>query len=227
MGWNPAVSSLRPTMAGVSGAAPMNRFGRREVLRGVAIGGAIALAGCTGSSTPETVTDTQAPGPTGQSVTEGSEESVPSTQANADSEAWRSITLTDVDSGETFTVDEFAGQPVLLESFAVWCPVCTTQQKHIATLHEQRSDVVTISLNTDPNENAERVKAHKDSHGFDWRYAVSPPAMTESLLDTFGIIITNAPAAPVVRICPDGTASLVSGGGAKSAEKLAAAIDAC
>ena len=43
--------------------------------------------------------------------------------------AWLATELTDVATGETFTLAEFAGTPVLLESFAVWCPICTNQQK--------------------------------------------------------------------------------------------------
>ena len=67
--------------------------------------------------------------------------------------AWLATELTDVSTGETFTIAEFAGTPVLLESFAVWCPICTNQQKQVRALHEEvGDDVISIALNTDPNE---------------------------------------------------------------------------
>ena len=34
--------------------------------------------------------------------------------------AWADIELTDVETGETFTISEFAGGPVLIQAFAVW-----------------------------------------------------------------------------------------------------------
>lgn len=49
--------------------------------------------------------------------------------------------LTDVNTGETFTPLDFTGNPVLLESFAVWCPVCLSQQRHIGSLHNTRNQL--------------------------------------------------------------------------------------
>jgi hypothetical protein len=40
---------------------------------------------------------------------------------------WMRIPLKDISTGENFTVADFAGRPVLLETFAVWCPTCTKQ----------------------------------------------------------------------------------------------------
>ena len=68
---------------------------------------------------------------------------------------WQDIELKDINSQETFTIGEFK-KPVLIESFAVWCPTCTEQQKEMKKLHELREDVVSISLDTDPNEDAEK-----------------------------------------------------------------------
>lgn len=179
-----------------------------------------ALAGCAGSSrsanTPETG------GTSTDADSAGMETSTPSAVDD-----WRAVELTDVTTGEAFTVSGFGGRPVLVEFFAVWCPVCTSQQQELGTLVERRDDLVAISLNVDPNEDAEQVREHAEKKGFDWRYAVSPPAMTKALIDEFGTVVTNAPAAPVVRICPDRTAALVDGRGLKSADALAASFDSC
>ncbi|PIN92559.1 hypothetical protein COU56_04225, partial [Candidatus Pacearchaeota archaeon CG10_big_fil_rev_8_21_14_0_10_31_9] len=37
---------------------------------------------------------------------------------------WMNTELNDISTGETFKISDFEGKPVLLESFAVWCPTC-------------------------------------------------------------------------------------------------------
>ena len=117
---------------------------------------------------------------------------------------WVDTELTDVQSGETFHISDFKGQKILLESFAVWCPTCTQQQKEIKKLHQELGDTfVSISLDTDPNEDVTIIQEHIDRNGFDWHYAISPRELTQSLIDEFGIGVVNAPSAPVVLICED------------------------
>ncbi len=138
---------------------------------------------------------------------------------------WRSAEFTDVRTGESFSVSQFAGKPVLLESFAVWCPVCTKQQREIQKLHEEIGDaVVSISLDTDPNEDAAKVLEAAQQRGFTWRFAVSPAEITKALIEEFGPAIVNAPIAPVILVCEDQSARLL-GRGTKSAEELKAEIE--
>lgn len=133
---------------------------------------------------------------------------------------WRTATLTDVRSGEEFTVDDLASdRPVLLETFAVWCSTCLRQQKQLRAYHESvGDDVVSVSLDVDPNEDAPKVRRHLEEHGFDWRYAVAPSEVTQSLVDQFGQSIAHPPSAPVVLVCPDGSRRLPDG--VKSADAL-------
>ena len=122
--------------------------------------------------------------------------------------AWVDIELKDVRTGENFKISDFSGKPILLESFAVWCPTCTRQQGEIKKFHEEIGDsVISISLDTDPNEDEARVLQHIERNGFTWYYAVSPIDLTRSLIDQFGVSIVNAPSAPMVLICEDGNAS--------------------
>ena len=141
---------------------------------------------------------------------------------------WLAIELTDVRTGESFTIAEFAGTPVLLESFAVWCPICTSQQKQVRALHQQVGDgVVSIALNTDPNEDLDKVAAHLERHGFDWRYAVAPAELTLALKAEFGVGILNAPSAPMVLICPDQSVREMLRRGVKRANFLQEQVAAC
>lgn len=134
--------------------------------------------------------------------------------------AWTDINIEDVTTGETFKISDFRGKKVVLETFAVWCSTCTKQQKEIKKLHGRiGEDFVSITVDVDPNEDADKVRSHVDRNGFDWLYAVASPEMTRSLIDEFGTIVVNAPSAPVIIINEDGTARLL-GRGVKSADKL-------
>lgn len=134
---------------------------------------------------------------------------------------WMNADLKDVRTGEIFKISDFKGKPILLESFAVWCPTCTKQQKEIKKLHEELGDsVVSISLDTDPNEDESKILEHIQKNGFEWHYAVSPIEMTQSLRNQFGNDIINAPSAPVVLICEDGSFRKLGGFGARDPDKL-------
>ena len=133
---------------------------------------------------------------------------------------WRNIPFKDVRTGETFTISSFIGEQILLESMAVWCPVCTAQQRRISDLHDELGDAfVSISLDTDPNEDEAKLRDHAISNGFNWRFAVSPTPATQSLIAEFGLSIVNAPQAPVVLVCKDQSARFL-GRGLKSVNEL-------
>ena len=134
--------------------------------------------------------------------------------------------LKDVRTGEKFKISDFSDKPVLLESFAVWCPTCTKQQQEIKKLHEEVGDsVISISLNTDPNEDETRIKEHIEKNGFDWYYSISPVEFTQTLIDEFGIGIVNAPSAPVVLICNNEARKLDSG--VKDVNELKKELESC
>lgn len=194
---------------------------RRRFLAAAGTAGALGLAGCLGSTGGGGGTATR----TGTNGNDGPEPTSDGGTASGVEEPWRTTELVDVRTDETFTVAGFDA-PVLLETFAVWCPVCTNQQRRIATLHERRDDFVSVSLNTDPNEDAARVHEHLDRHGFDWRYAVAPPEMTRSLKDAFGSVVLSPTQAPVVLRCADGSARLLETG-VKSADTLAEHLEGC
>ena len=134
---------------------------------------------------------------------------------------WMNTELNDISTGETFKISDFEGKPVLLESFAVWCPTCTKQQKELKKLHEEVGDsVVSIALDTDPNEDEKKILNHIQENGFNWYYAVSPIEMTQSLISEFGNGIISAPSAPMILICEDGSYRKLGGSGSRSVEEL-------
>lgn len=145
--------------------------------------------------------------------------------ANADVPAWMDIELTDVRTGRAFRISDFKGKPVLVESFAVWCPTCTAQQKEIARLKDRAGEEIAhISLDTDPNEDEAKIREHLDRNGFDWLYAVSPVELTQALIDEFGLGVVNAPGAPIVLICEDQSTRFL-GSGLKTADELRSQVE--
>ncbi len=178
----------------------------------------------TGSGSMESATVTPTGDETPASAPETTEPSVsgadPTPVGNTD---WRAIELETVRGGETFTVDEFE-KPVVLETFAVWCPKCTRQQRKLRGVDDA---AVKVSLNTDPNEAAEQVRSHANDNDFDWRYAVAPAEMTQSLVDAFGTTVTNAPSTPVIVACPGGGASFFAGSGQTDAPTIEATARNC
>jgi len=117
--------------------------------------------------------------------------------------AWFAVSLTSPVTGEAFKIEDFNGKVVLLQNFAQWCPTCLSQQKEIAKLHEMMGmsdDLVTVSLDVDPNENAATLKTYLEKYGFDWNYAVAPAEVTREISDLYGNQFLNPPSAPMMII---------------------------
>lgn len=146
--------------------------------------------------------------------------------SNEKNALWRSAELKDVNSQEVFKISDFLGETILLESFAVWCPTCTKQQKITKDFEKEFPNIISISLDTDASEDEDRILQHTTSNGFDWRYAISPIDVTQSLVNEFGVGIVNAPLVPMVIICPDGKAGKLPNN-IKDINELKAAIATC
>jgi thiol-disulfide isomerase/thioredoxin len=160
----------------------------------------IFLVGCAKPATMENIKQ--------QPLEDLKEESLESSDIN-----WKDITLKDVRTGKSFKISDFKGKPILLESFAVWCPTCRKQQDKIKELHEQAGDsVVSISIDTDPSEDESRVMEHVDRYGYNWFFAVDTEGFAKKLVSEFGINVVNAPSAPVVLICEDQNTRLLKFG---------------
>ena len=134
---------------------------------------------------------------------------------------WKEIELTNTNTGEKFKVSDFTGKTILLESFAVWCPVCLKQQREMEKFKDIEGDnIVIISIDIDPNEDEDQVKEYVIRNGFDWHFIVSPKEMTQELIDKFGDKVVNPSQAPIVLICEEQTARLMDKRGIKSPEDL-------
>lgn len=156
----------------------------------------------------------------------GCTDTAPALSGTLGEDAWKTIDLQDVQTGERFSVGSFPGTPVILYTFTVSCPICTRQQQEMTALKRSLGDgVVLIGIDIDPMEEAETLVAHIRANGFAGYYVLSPDEMTASLVDRFGPVVVTPASAPVMVVCPSGDARLLDTG-IKSASSLASSLKA-
>ena len=157
-----------------------------------------ACGGGTSTDAMETHEDTMMETPTEEAMaphdtmsddtmSNTSEDAMPADNMSEDAimeaPAWYSVSLTDVNTGEAFTIDDLKGKVVLVETMAVWCTNCFKQQTQVKALHESlvvRDDFVSLGLDIDPNEDAAKLQGFVEKNGFDWMYAVAPTEVAGS-----------------------------------------------
>ncbi len=130
-------------------------------------------------------------------------EDKPADDAMMESPAWFSASMTNVHTGESFTIQDFKGKVVLVETMAVWCSNCLRQQGQVKDLHGllgERDDFVSIGLDIDPNEDAAKLKDFVDAQGFDWIYAISPAEVSQDISSLYGNQFLNPPSTPMLII---------------------------
>ena len=154
-------------------------------------------------------------------------ESMSEMDKSAMSPAWFSAPLLNVNDGQTFTLDEFKDKVILVETMAMWCSNCLRQQQQVAALHEQlgeRDDFVSVAVDIDINENADRLKVYTADKGFDWVYTVAPVEVAREIGQLYGDQFLNPPSTPMLIIDRDGEVHPLPFG-IKSAADLQVALE--
>jgi len=122
---------------------------------------------------------------------------------------WFSVSLTNVHTGENFTINDLKGKVVLVETMAVWCTNCFNQQTQVRILHSklgERDDFVSMGMDIDPNEDASKLKDFVEKNSFDWMYVVSPSEVSRELSSLYGGQFLNPPSTPMLIIDRHGVA---------------------
>ena len=146
--------------------------------------------------------------------------------AMIDTPAWFAAKLTDARTGKTFSINDFKGKVVLVETMAQWCTNCMQQQTQVKAMHEKvgaPDDLFLIELDIDPNENATDLKTYVEKRGFDWLYAVPPADVTREIGNLYTAQFLNPPSTPILIVDRKGIAHPLPFG-IKSADDLAAAV---
>jgi len=103
--------------------------------------------------------------------------------------AWIKAPMTDVVTGEQFSIQNLAaeGKPVIISSFAVWCPGCSMQLLEATKLITANpDDYEFVAIDVDPNENAAKVKNHMQKNNFKGYFTAAPLDVTRSLVAAYG-----------------------------------------
>ena len=140
---------------------------------------------------------------------------------------WFSMELVDAQTGETFTMNDYAGKVVLLEAMAMWCPNCVVQANEVRNLHEalgNPEDLISVSLDVDINEDTKSLGEYASGYGFDWHFAVAPLLLARALGNLYTPQYLNPPLAPMLIIDRDGNVHHLEYG-IKDAETLQKAVE--
>lgn len=203
--------------------------------------GAMALAACGGSAAPTTAPAVTEPGqasmapatkapvdaaslapasadPLASDAASVSTEPAASPTANAAAAAlaskpWANAPLTDVETGETFSIAELAGKPLFIETMAIWCSNCRAQQGRFTEAFAQLAPGTAeyVVLTVDPSETAEDLARYKSERGFTGRYAVAGKDLAKALDAEFGPNALNPPSVPVIFVSPTGEVEFSTG----------------
>jgi thiol-disulfide isomerase/thioredoxin len=179
----------------------------------------LLLAACaTAPSVESTATPVPTLSPT-SAETPMTSTSPAATDEPASTDPLLAVELIDVRSGETFTLAELsADRPVLVETMAIWCTTCLSQQREVVSAHDL-ADFASVGIDVDPNERAPDLAAYADREGFDWHFAVADRSLVALLTERFGFEVTNPPSTPTF-VVSDGTIRALEFGRLRSAEEL-------
>lgn len=204
----------------------MNRLGLFAGIAGVIVVAVVALvlALSGGDGADDTAVEaTIAPETNAETVeSEAVDESAAAgTMADYSAPDWTALPLTDVRTGESFTLADFAGKTVLVHGMATWCTTCHSAHENLRdnVVAQAGDDVVFVSLSVETGLADERLASYAADDGFDWTFAVVSPELLAELTREFGAAISTPPVRPHFIIGPDGTLSDMMRG-QSSAESL-------
>jgi thiol-disulfide isomerase/thioredoxin len=140
---------------------------------------------------------------------------------------WFDVELTDAQTGQTFTMNDYAGKVVLVETMAMWCPNCVIQATQIEKFHEalgNPEDLITVSLDVDVHEDEASLKEYASSYRFGWHFAIAPLEVARALGNLYSAEYLNPPLSPMLVIDREGNVHQLEYG-IKKAEKLQEIIE--
>ena len=131
------------------------------------------------------------------------------TSATAAGTQWVTAPMISAANGEIFRLADYKGKVVLVEMMAVWCTNCLQEQGHVRDLHQKASSeitdkVVSLSVDVDPNEGMDQLKAYRTKQGFTWDFTVAPQAVAREISNLYGAQFLNPSAVPMLIIDKEG-----------------------
>jgi thiol-disulfide isomerase/thioredoxin len=148
------------------------------------------------------------------------------TESTETAPTWLTVELVDACSGETFTLADFSGKTLFVETMATWCPPCRDQLVRITEAaaqipEEERGEIVFVVLSSEIDLPREELAEYAAANGFPFIFAVMPVEMLQAMAEDLGQEIAVPPATPHLIIAPDGTIGEVHTGPASPEDLLA------
>jgi hypothetical protein len=140
---------------------------------------------------------------------------------------WFAMKLVDAQTGKIFTINDYAGRVVLVETMAIWCPNCIVQATQVKKLHDllgNPDDLVSVSLDVDTHEDEAALKEYASSYRFNWPFAVAPLEVARALGNLYNAEYLNPPLSPMLLIDRDGNVYQLEYG-LKDAESLQKTVE--
>lgn len=135
--------------------------------------------------------------------------------------------LIDAQTSKTFTMNDYAGKVVLLETMAMWCPNCVVQGNEVRNLHEalgNPDDLISVSLDVDINEDNASLEEYAHRYGFNWHFAIAPIEVARALGNLYTAQYLNPPFSPMLIIDREGNVHHLEYG-MKDAEALQKVVE--
>ena len=147
----------------------------------------------------------------------------PAAEAPAADGELTALPLTNVATGETFTLADFSGQTVLVKPMATWCGKCKTNLQGVqeATAELGEGDYKVVALSVEDSLPDEDLANYATEEGFDFTFAVATPETMRALDAKFGQTALNPSIGSRFIIGPDGEISELTTGKVEPAALVA------
>ncbi len=131
----------------------------------------------------------------------------PAAEPRSELADWQTTTLVDARTGDEFTVGDFVGCTVYVETMATWCSTCREQLEHVASAAEELDPdkFVFIAISVETEISGDDLARYADDAAFDWLFSVASVDDLKSLVDEFGRESIVPPSTPHLIVNPDGT----------------------
>jgi len=120
---------------------------------------------------------------------------------------WQTIALTDARTGDAYTLGDFVGCTVFVETMATWCSNCRAQLEYVATAAKELDpdQFVFIAISVETEISNDDLARYADDAAFDWLFSVATPDALKAIVDEFGRESIVPGSTPHVIVRPDGT----------------------
>lgn len=141
---------------------------------------------------------------------------------------WQIVPLTDARTGNEFSVGDFLGCTVFVETMATWCSSCRAQLEYVATAAKELDpdQFVFIAISVETEISNDDLARYADDAAFDWLFSVATPDALKAIVDEFGRESIVPGSTPHVIVRPDGTYDDLHTGSSKPDEIVTLMKDA-